>query len=86
MTALAGVPFLIQAGKKLPVTAAEVVVELRSPPLDAFGERPRPRNNYVRFRVSPEVVIALGLLAKRPGEALRGEPSSSCSATTQATS
>jgi glucose-6-phosphate 1-dehydrogenase len=69
----AGVPFLIRAGKKLPVTAAEMTVVLRAPPLDVSAERPRPANNYVRFRVSPDIVIALGLTAKRPGEAMRGE-------------
>ena len=69
----AGVPFLIRAGKKLAATAAEVVVELHSPPLDPFGERPHVRNNYARFQISPDIVIALGLLAKRPGETMRGE-------------
>jgi glucose-6-phosphate 1-dehydrogenase len=69
----AGVPFLIRAGKKLPVTAAEVVVELQAPPLDEFGERQRLRSNYLRFRISPDIVIALGLLAKQPGEAMRGQ-------------
>ena len=69
----AGVPFLIRAGKKLPVTAAEVVVELHAPPLDEFGERQRLRSNYLRFRISPDIVTALGLLAKRPGEAMRGQ-------------
>jgi glucose-6-phosphate 1-dehydrogenase len=71
----AGVPFLIRAGKKLPVTATEVTVVLRSPPLEVFRERPRPANDYVRFRVSPDIVIALGLMSKRPGEAMRGEQS-----------
>jgi glucose-6-phosphate 1-dehydrogenase len=69
----AGVPFLIRAGKKLATTAAEVVVELQSPPLDPFGERPHVRNNYARFQISPDIVIALGLLAKQPGETMRGE-------------
>jgi glucose-6-phosphate 1-dehydrogenase len=69
----AGVPFLIRAGKKLAATAVEVVVEFHSPPLDPFGERPHVRNNYARFEISPDIVIALGLLAKRPGETMRGE-------------
>jgi glucose-6-phosphate 1-dehydrogenase len=30
--------------------------------------------NYVRFRLSPKVVIAIGARAKRPGEGMRGEP------------
>ena len=65
--------WLIRAGKKLPVTTAEVVVELQSPPLDPFSERLHLRNNYLRFRIFPDIVIALGLLSKRPGETMRGE-------------
>ena len=30
--------------------------------------------NYVRFRVSPEVEIAIGARAKSPGEGMKGEP------------
>ena len=30
--------------------------------------------NYLRFRVSPHVAIALGARAKRPGEGMTGEP------------
>jgi glucose-6-phosphate 1-dehydrogenase len=67
----AGVPFHIRAGKKLRLTATEVVVELKPPALAIFDAQPRP--NYIRFRLSPEVVIAAGVLIKRPGEELRGE-------------
>ena len=69
----AGVPFLIRAGKKLPTTAAEVVVDFRDPPLDIFRESVAGSRNSVRFRLSPETVIALQARAKQPGEALRGE-------------
>lgn len=69
----AGVPFLIRAGKKLPTTAAEVVVDFRKPPLDIFRESVTGSRNSVRFRLSPEIVIALRARAKAPGEALRGE-------------
>ena len=34
-----GVPFLIRAGKCLPVTATEVFVKLRKPPLTKRGSR-----------------------------------------------
>jgi glucose-6-phosphate 1-dehydrogenase len=54
----AGVPFLIRAGKKLPTTAAEVVVDFRDPPLDLFGESVTGRRNSVRFRLSPETASA----------------------------
>jgi glucose-6-phosphate 1-dehydrogenase len=69
----AGVPFLIRAGKKLPTTAAEVVVDFREPPLDIFRESVAGSRNSVRFRLSPEIVIALQARAKAPGEAMRGE-------------
>ena len=66
-----GVPFYIRVGKHLPVSATEVVVTLRRPPQVLFHETPSP--NYVRFRLGPEVVIALGARAKAPGEAMLGE-------------
>jgi glucose-6-phosphate 1-dehydrogenase len=69
----AGVPFLIRVGKKLATTSAEVVVDFREPPLDLFGESVRGSRNSVRFRLSPEILIALQARAKAPGEAMRGE-------------
>jgi glucose-6-phosphate 1-dehydrogenase len=66
-----GVPFFIRAGKALAVTATEVMVTLRKPPLSrlAPGE-----TNYVRFRLSPDVTIAIGARVKRPGEQIISEP------------
>jgi glucose-6-phosphate 1-dehydrogenase len=55
----AGVPFYIRAGKCLPVTCTEVLVEFKVPPTSAFGEKV-DRPNYVRFRLGPDVAIALG--------------------------
>ncbi|MDQ0474270.1 glucose-6-phosphate dehydrogenase [Labrys wisconsinensis] len=69
-----GVPFYIRAGKNLPVHATEVVVRLRRPPLDLFGEGPSLPTNYLRFRFNPQVVIAVGSRRKAPGEGLVGEP------------
>jgi glucose-6-phosphate 1-dehydrogenase len=69
-----GVPFFVRAGKCLQMTCTEVTVELRKPPLVVFKEPPPPLGNYVRFRLSPHVVIALGARAKRPGEGMTGEP------------
>ncbi len=70
----AGVPFYIRAGKCLPVTATEVRVTLKCPPLSIFDSNdPTPRN-YFRLRLSPEVVISEGALVKRNGEHMRGEP------------
>jgi glucose-6-phosphate 1-dehydrogenase len=67
----AGVPFFIRAGKCLPTTMTEVLVTLKRPALSKLcpGEP-----NYVRFRLSPEVTIAIGALVKRPGEQLIGDP------------
>jgi glucose-6-phosphate 1-dehydrogenase len=68
----AGVPFYVRAGKCLPVTATEVLVTLKRPPQDIFGEA-GARANYLRFRLSPQVEIALGARAKRPGAAMVGD-------------
>jgi glucose-6-phosphate 1-dehydrogenase len=67
-----GVPIWIRAGKNLPVTCTEVYVELRRPPA-VFSPEPPPAD-YYRFRLNPDVIIALGALAKSPGERLAGEP------------
>ena len=56
-----GVPCYIRAGKRLPVSATEIRVELDRP------------GNFVRFRLSPDVVISLGATAKAPGETMTGE-------------
>ncbi len=56
-----GVPFYIRAGKRLPVSATEVRVQFDRP------------GNFVRFRLSPEVVVSLGATAKAPGETMTGE-------------
>jgi len=69
----AGVPFLIRAGKRLPVTATEVLVTLRRPPQSVFGESIRERTNYYRFRLDPDVLISLGARIKAEGEKMEGE-------------
>ncbi|MGA7297891.1 MAG: glucose-6-phosphate dehydrogenase [Rhodanobacteraceae bacterium] len=68
----AGVPFYIRAGKRLPVTCCEVRVELKEPPKAVFGKA-SGKPNYARFRLSPEVQIALGARFKKPGEGMAGE-------------
>ena len=69
----AGVPVYIRAGKCLPVTTAEVFVQLKPPPRMVFDEDQQGRPNYLRFRVSPDVFISLGARAKKAGEAMVGE-------------
>ncbi len=66
-----GVPFFIRAGKCLPVTATEVTVTLKGPPL---RHTPADERNTVSFRLSPDVFISLGARAKRPGEQMASEP------------
>ncbi len=68
----AGVPFFIRAGKCLPVTCTEVLVELKAPPYSAFGEK-MGQPNYVRFRLGPDVAIAVGVRSKAPGEIMAGQ-------------
>src|SRR5271165_1457807 len=67
----AGVPVFIRAGKNLPLTAAEVIVEYQKPPRTVFGED--LSHGYLRVRLSPDVSVAVGLRMKRPGERMIGE-------------
>jgi glucose-6-phosphate 1-dehydrogenase len=69
----AGVPFYIRAGKCLPVTATEVLIELKRPPLALFPDSAAAPPNRFRFRLSPHVVLSLGARAKLPGDVMQGE-------------
>ena len=69
----AGVPFYIRAGKHLPITSTQVVVDLKCPPMAIFDETLPAHSNYFRLRLGPEVVIANGVRVKRAGDAMRGE-------------
>jgi glucose-6-phosphate 1-dehydrogenase len=66
-----GVPFYIRAGKSLPVTCTEIVCRLRKPPTVIPAEV--LRSNYLRFRISPDVGIAMGMTIMAPGETLMGK-------------
>jgi glucose-6-phosphate 1-dehydrogenase len=68
-----GVPFFVRAGKRLPVTDTEVLVEFRRPPLELFGELIPPRSNHLRLHLGPDVRIELGLRVKVPGDQMMGE-------------
>jgi glucose-6-phosphate 1-dehydrogenase len=70
----ADVPFFIRAGKALPVTSTEIFVEMKPPPQVVFDEIGVAQANYVRFRLSPNIVIAMGARVKAPGEYMVGEP------------
>ncbi len=66
-----GVPFYIRAGKCLPVTCTEVVIRLRRPPT-LFPSCSAPPN-YFRFRVNPEVTLALGTIVMDREEKMIGQ-------------
>src|SRR5215813_4734218 len=59
-----GVPFYIRAGKSLPVTCTEVLVQLHQPPTMYHGFALQP--NSCRFRISPDVALAFGLNVLAP--------------------
>ncbi len=65
-----GVPFFIRAGKCLPTTMTEVLVMLKRPVLNNLCPG---QPNYVRFRLSPDVTIAIGARVKRPGKQFVGD-------------
>jgi glucose-6-phosphate 1-dehydrogenase len=69
----AGVPFYLRAGKRLATTATEVWVALQCPPTLIFDELVPDPCNYVRFRLGPNVTIALGVRSKGAGERMQGE-------------
>jgi glucose-6-phosphate 1-dehydrogenase len=66
-----GVPFYIRAGKYLPVTCTEVIATFCEPPGAFDGDAPGP--NYLRFRISPEMTIAMGATIMGQSEALQGK-------------
>ena len=67
-----GVPFYLRSGKQLPITATEVIARLRKPP--AIFPGVDPVANYIRFRISPVPVIAIGASVKEDGERMLGCP------------
>jgi glucose-6-phosphate 1-dehydrogenase len=65
-----GVPFYIRAGKRLPVTATEILIRFRKPPSLYPGSL---QPNHVRLRVSPDTTIALGMMVLAPSLEMAGE-------------
>ena len=65
------VPYFIRTGKQLPLTATEVMVTLKRPPMTHLAA---VAGNHFRLRLGPEVTLALGAMVKKPGEAMVGEP------------
>jgi glucose-6-phosphate 1-dehydrogenase len=69
----AGVPIFIRCGKMLPVTTTEVTVEFKRPPRETFGEIVPVLSSHMRMRISPDIVISMGLRIKKPGERMAGQ-------------
>ena len=63
-------PLLIRAEKCLKITATEVMVKVKSPPLARVGAE----KNYYRFRLGPHITLATGLRVKRPGAKMVSMP------------
>ncbi len=69
----ADVPFFVRTGKRLAVTATEVLATFKRPPQRLFQEALPSRSNYLRFRLGPDrVAIALGARVKAAGETMTG--------------
>ena len=74
-----GVPWYLRSGKCLHETAAEVLVQLKPPPIQLFDDsaaasaRTVGEANYLRFRLSPDTAIALAARVKRPGVEFIGD-------------
>jgi glucose-6-phosphate 1-dehydrogenase len=68
----AGVPWLIRAGKRMPVDATEAVVTFVAPPRLLFSRQrhTQPTPNRLRFRLGQDDGVTLELQAKAPGEDL----------------
>ena len=64
----AGVPFYLRAGKRLPKTLTEVLIQFKGAPLSLFRSSTRkPEPNILRLRIQPDAEISLIMELKRPG-------------------
>jgi len=70
-----GVPWYLRSGKKLPNSALEVFVRLKTPPQRLFVDSPAATGeaNYFRFRLEPCAAIALAARVKNSGEEYAGK-------------
>ncbi len=62
-----GVPFFIRTGKKLAVTANEVLIELRRPPRNVLSGAEPGQANRLRFGLGPDLSIAMSAMIRKPG-------------------
>lgn len=70
-----GVPWYLRSGKCMPESAAEVLVQLKTPPQKLFADSApeHGRGNYLRFRLSPNASVALAARVKRAGADFVGD-------------
>jgi glucose-6-phosphate 1-dehydrogenase len=68
----AGVPIYVRAGKMMPVTCTEALIEFKRPPKETFGELVPNTSAHMRIRVSPDMTVGLGVRVKTPGERMVG--------------
>ena len=68
-----GVPFYVRAGKCLPITCTEIVGRFHKPP--TLIPEAVLKENYLRLRLSPEVLIAMGMMTLAPGDTFAVEMS-----------
>jgi len=69
-----GVPFLIRAGKRLPVTRAEVLVKLRPSKAHVSPTPGSPPPNYFRFQIGPSASVSIGVSVMGPRLEAAGVP------------
>ena len=75
----AGVPWYVRAGKSMPTTATEAVVQFQKPPRLLFSsdagpsDEAGPEPNLLRFRLGAHDGVVLHLFAKAPGEGLTSQ-------------
>ncbi len=67
------VPFVIRTGKALMLTRTEVLIRLKRLEQAVLDSKSPPEPNHLRFRLSPEIQIGVGVSVKAPGQAMRGE-------------
>jgi glucose-6-phosphate 1-dehydrogenase len=66
-----GVPIYMRAGKCLAVTCTEILVRLRQPP--TMYKHYALEDNYVRMRISPDIVLGFGLNVTSPVQESRSQ-------------
>ncbi len=71
----AGVPWYLRAGKLLPTSMLEVLVQLQPPPQRLFDDSHPAEGlaNYLRFKLQPASAIALAARVKRAGPGFVGD-------------